>query len=46
MRGTACPDNSGLVRLAETDQADGQHLSGVSLSGCSVRVRLGTSGED
>ena len=30
MRRTTCPDNAGLVRLAETDQADGQHLSGVS----------------
>ena len=26
MRRTTCPDNAGLVRLAETDQADGQHL--------------------
>ena len=24
MRLTTCPDNAGLVRLAETDQADGQ----------------------
>ena len=30
MKRTTCPDNAGLVRLAETDQADGQHLSGVS----------------
>ena len=30
MRRTTCPDNAGLVLLAETDQADGQHLSGVS----------------
>ena len=30
MKRTTCPDNAGLVRLAETDQADGQHLYGVS----------------